>query len=147
MQEQLVSFETAKLLKEKGFDVECRTYFDEKKFKQKPVKFFGELNANALTVWSDKLKKNISANLISCPTQSLAQKWLREIHHIMIQIDFNSIPLTEKEYGYGVFILSNINDIDETKWEWHVLDITDIWYKSYDEALEVGIVEALKIIQ
>lgn len=101
MQEYLISFETAKLAKEKGFNIEVKTYFDFKKFGIKPVEFFGKLNANDLTKWDDDLRQNTSANYISAPTQSLLQKWLREKHKIILiinyQYEYDSTP-----YSYWI---------------------------------------------
>ena len=58
--EDYVSFEIAKLLKEKGFDGECDYWYGE----------YGEICC--------------SPSVISvecwCPSQSLTLKWLREVH-------------------------------------------------------------------
>ena len=94
MKEQLISFETAKLAKEKGFNIEVKTYFDIKKFGDKPCEFYGRLNANDYNSWDDKLKKNINAGYISAPTQSLLQKWFREVHNCHVEVVFHS-PLDD----------------------------------------------------
>lgn len=65
--EHYVDFETAKLLKEKGFNMSIRTFYDiEKK----------EIGDEAPWNW------NISALRYSCPTTHFALKWLREEHNI-----------------------------------------------------------------
>ena len=71
---------------------------------------------------------------LSVPPQSIAQKWLRENHSIHIAVDFN-------QYGRWYYRLYDIEDYDflsETE--------VDKIYKSYEEALEAGIEEALKHI-
>lgn len=63
MTEELVTLETAKLLKEKGF--QQRKYF---------------INVSTL---------HHCYKYLSVPPQSIAQKWLRENHSIHIAVDFN----------------------------------------------------------
>ena len=65
MKEQLVSLETAKLAKEKGFNIKCVNYYNYND---------GTLNFIATT----------TEELLYAPTQSLLQKWLREKHSIIV---------------------------------------------------------------
>ncbi len=84
--EDYVSFELAKLLREKGFNEVCRTWY------------FGEdrINNNIL-IPKDKLlfasdifdgaKKNSCIgypNAVTAPTLQMAMKWLREVHNLCI---------------------------------------------------------------
>lgn len=69
--EDYVSFETAKLLKEKGFDEPTTGTYHENGF-------FEHININR---WNSKF-----ITLISAPTLQMAIKWLREIHHIHIEV-------------------------------------------------------------
>ena len=66
--EDFVSFEIAKLLKEKGFDIPCRQAY-----------FNGSLVDYTMYGFCD-------GELLDCPSQSLALKWLREVHNIYIDI-------------------------------------------------------------
>lgn len=68
LRDELISFETAKLAKEKGFDVECERYFDETG---------GMWTYNN---WGDGLRDGAYWR----PTQSLLQKWLREKYNIEV---------------------------------------------------------------
>lgn len=90
--EDYVSYETAKLLKEKGFDWECKT-----------MKFFPEPDYD-----------QESPDGVYAPTIQMAMKWLREVHNIFIDIAFrfsrnadNDINFSyyaekyENYYGYG----------------------------------------------
>lgn len=63
--EDYVSFKTAKLLKERGFDWECKT----RKFYPEP-----EYDAE-------------SPNGVYTPTLQMAMKWLREVHKIHISVE------------------------------------------------------------
>lgn len=73
IEEDYVSFETAKLLKEKGFDV--------------PV--IRGISSNKLVYTLDELKdfnSKLSA-YVSQPTLQMAMKWLREIHNMHIMVN------------------------------------------------------------
>ena len=75
--EDYISFETAKLLKEKGFDVYVRSYYEKNEYKTKEE--FSE--NNALWNW------NISSFRYSAPTLQMAMKWLREVYNIDIWVE------------------------------------------------------------
>lgn len=79
MQEQLITFDTAKLAREKGFiHVKANCYGDNMCY-QLPK---GEL-LNAL-------KGNTVSGYILAPTQSLLQKYIREIRGVHIEIHRNT---------------------------------------------------------
>ena len=69
IQEDYVSFETAKLLKEKGFDEECYTCYviDE-------IQHYDYKSRNS----------ELIEGVISAPTQQMAMRYLREVHNIDI---------------------------------------------------------------
>lgn len=134
MQEKVISFETAKLAKEKGFDVEIKYYYDFKKFGEKSVEFFGKLNANRLTKWDEELRENIHAEYISAPTQSLLQKWLREVHKLHINPAYDHIR------NNGTYLLWFF---DENK---KYSDVWDNQYQTYEKALEIGLQEGLRLV-
>lgn len=68
IEEDYVSFEIAKLLKEKGFDCKCLLYYNE----------YGQLMP----------VKHLS-NYLKCPTLQMAIKWLRETYNIHIVLSPN----------------------------------------------------------
>ena len=72
--EDYVCFETAKLLKEKGFDEKCRALYT---FWVDEVE--GPKEDNAET-W------NVEPKYFSAPTLQMAMKWLREVHNVFIRI-------------------------------------------------------------
>ena len=120
MKEQLISFETAKLAKEKGFipseGITCKSYLQD-----------GRVGYQ--TIWDLDLKHACLEDHIIAVTQSLLQKWLREVHNIHL------------------IAYKNIN-IDGYDWCFITTDgITNInSYKTYEEAYEIGLQEALKLI-
>lgn len=80
IQEVYVSFEVAKLLKEKGFDESCRTYYQDGKFVDIVCTQFYQWNSKSLF------------GQISAPTHQMVMAWLREKYNIYISIwpDFPS---------------------------------------------------------
>ena len=69
--EDYVSFETAKLLKEKGFDESTIMRYDSN----------GEISSDGRYGHYNSLKK---FDFISAPTLQMAMKWLREVHNLEI---------------------------------------------------------------
>ena len=70
--EDYVSFETAKLLKEKGFDGICRTAYET-------ITNEHEVEQCSLSSWG-------KLNQAKRPTLQMAMKWLREVYNIDIMV-------------------------------------------------------------
>lgn len=112
IQEAYVSFETAKLLKEKGFDEYCpKSYF----------KIDKTLKESGFSEWE-------KVNEIKAPTQSLAMKWLREVHHLAINIGWTELPNDEEKWYCIVISMNNSGIYRESTY--HI---------TYEEACEVAI--------
>ena len=147
MEERLISKETAVLAKEKGFDVEVRSYFDFKKFGDKSVEFYGKLDANNLMIWNVELAKNIPANYISAPSQALLQKWLREKHNLYICI---SAEFYKTGINHTLQILCYNPNLSES--DYYDNDkCTGMYgdnaeFNTYEEALEFGLQKALTFV-
>lgn len=123
MEEQLVSLEVAKLLKEKGFDEYCENIY--------------RIDTEQLM---KTFRKNSTLPRVCCsvPTQSLAQKWLRERGNLHISIYNNA-----SGYGYeitkadnGTHISNDMNDGPNSGGLWD----------TYEGALEAGLLETLKLV-
>ena len=74
MKEDYVSLETAKLLKEKGFDENCAALYDlrDGAFMEKQTGYvFNNYQ------WD---------NFITAPTLQMAMKWLREVHNRYVEV-------------------------------------------------------------
>jgi len=171
MQEQLIKFETAKKLKEKGFDWKSTHYYvlDVKPFKSTGIaqQHLTPIENNTNIVQYVKVGKN-QAHIASAPTQSLAQKWLREVYDIHIEVGRNKFMNLGKSY-YCYFIYdagqeehnntgiakvldlayrkSNNISLEEKDLLFDTLMIEHgIAFKTYEEALEAAIKEATEII-
>lgn len=123
MEEQRISFETAILAKDKGYDiVEYNHAFNP----NTGYKLEGHVVTSLLYAEPD-----LSKHLFR-PTQSLLQKWLREVHDIDVIIN------TLRNQGNKDY-QTHISSLKETtKGEYY--------HKTYEEALEVGLQEALKLL-
>lgn len=130
-----VTFETAKLAKEKGFN-EPSTHIYTIGFggikEDKTVRKFGNYEDNDKLLQPVTLSKG-QLHLALAPTQSLLQKWLREVHDIDIII--NTYRSQDNKW-YKFFISEKSKD---------VLKSDD--YKSYEDSLEDGLFEGLKRVE
>lgn len=128
MEEQLISFETAKLAKEKGFDAPVLEFYDYEGIITKNTYDSNGYDYNQIA-YSKQIGHDSTYNT-SAPTQSLLQKWLRDTH----KINCYNMP----------------NDFDRNHWHCKVNSNTRDFYvkhsDSYEEALEFGLLEALKLI-
>ena len=126
MEDTRVTFETSKLAKEKGFPQEPN------RRKVPYYNYKGEFNGDVTDFLRKYLREEDTSDVesVSAPTQSLLAKWLREQHNIHL------------------IAYKNIN-IDGYDWCFITTDgITNInSYKTYEEAYEIGLQEALKLIQ
>ena len=120
--EDYVSFEIAKLLKEKGFDEYCWCWYEEDGYLRESNDDFGVQSNSDHVVDDDEFN-------CSAPTPQMAMKWLMEVHKIFIEISV-SIDLNGK-YHYRYFILNK-----ECK---YVIDIEDQMFDTYEEACEAAI--------
>lgn len=141
MIEQLISFETAKLAKEKKFNIET----------------YGKCWIKTLDgrIIHNSERKNIPEDdrhttFLMQPTQSLLQRWLRETHKIFVSVDF----IVENTNGMAYIKYDNepikytltVEYITKSNiWDYLEHDFDD--FETYEEALEKGLYEALKHIK
>jgi hypothetical protein len=130
MQDQLITFETAKLAKEKGFDWKVNQNFmetDDGNFHPD----CGDGDSEMMV-----LNHNAYARMYSRPTQSLLQKWLREKHDVFIGIEEGTNPS-------NYYSVIRNKKTPYTSYRHYI----PMWGDTYEEALEKGLQESLKIIQ
>ena len=128
--EDYVSYETAKLLKEKGFDGICRTAYET-------ITNEHEVEQCSLSSWG-------KLNQAKRPTLQMAMKWLREVHKLFITIEIKGDPRKQDfiyfKWSVAKYSSAQINRIDNG------LDKPeDYWIAPYEEdetyerACEAGI--------
>ena len=119
--EDYVSFETAKLLKEKGFD------------ENTPVNYFvGDDKPRGCVVGEMIYHKRLEedTHLIACPTLQMAMKWLRELLHLEIYLEHDTIQENNNWwYQIGKYTKGFINIEHESSSD----------YATYEEACEAAI--------
>lgn len=119
MKEDYVSFEIAKLLKEKGFREWCREcYGTDVRHNGVSISFDEELDlkdegrGDEIEYVEGGIMHNISCNnsgkdMYAAPTLSIAMKWLREIHNIDICICIESDNHGNCFNGYVTIVYNN----------------------------------------
>lgn len=123
MEDQRISYETAKLAKEKGFTTPLTSYSEvfyssEGKLRGAPYR---------VAIEEDELE---------APTQSLLQKWLREKHRIYVE---SLMYIEESLYKFEFLIKTDRN------YELYI-EKEENNFSSYEKALEGGLFESLKLI-
>ena len=137
MKEQKVSFKTAKLAKEKGFNWECTDGYGSE-----GTEYFLEDYEDGDILFDNwnHLEYGYESDRICCisaPTQSLLQKYLREKYGIIVTSD-PVIGLSDLKYSYNIYKKDNL---------WRITKFTAKQWDIYEEALEDGLIEALKLIK
>lgn len=134
MEEQLISFETAKLAKEKGFNWKVLYHYRDSDI----------INNGALYNFNNKEEQALwNIELISASTQSLLQRWLREEHNCIVE-PYYLKDLLETKITFKATV-----DYYKNDWSGELNDEPDFYsneYNTYEEALEEGLIAALKLI-
>lgn len=152
MKEQLIELETAKLAKEVGFNVLCLNLHGED---------LGYMGVHKV----DNCNQMNAKDQFSAPTQSLLQKWLREEKKMEVTV----VPVFRDKCGYDSFkrdgyafdimqiepcqflTWADFNRCAEDRDEEQKEYPEDEWCLSpsvstYEQALEAGLVEGLKLV-
>ena len=117
--EQEISFNTAVLAKEKGFE---QKHIEEHYLKDE------NLDTSNMA-WQNGL------SLGSAPSQSVLQKWLREKHNIPIAVDFKLDKHPKLNYFSLIYDVKN----------YHIIHVKKL-HDTYEKALEESLFKALTLI-
>lgn len=149
MKDELISFETAKLAKEKGFigiKSQANNWYYENGDIHNEKNIRGYKGLKGWNAWEATQGVRWDA-----PTQSLLKRWLRDNDvDITIITNFkNSSTSINKSYRVGIVYIKN--NLIETFFlrpkSDSILDkVLFTEFKTYEDALEYGLKEALKII-
>ena len=124
MQEQLISFETAKLAKEKGFIEACFH------------KFHKDTNGNYEESFIINNIHDHVVEIYNRPSQTTLQKWLMEKHKLIVIVGYN-YEYDSTPYTYWIYKENESNPINQWVNDLH----------TYEDALELGLQETLKLIK
>lgn len=146
MQEQLISLKTAKLAKEKGFNLNSHAFYgcDNPVGNTKPNKLILRSWEPWTKFGSDDSSQE-GTTIYSAPIQSLLQKWLREDYGIHITIELQDTT-TEYYWSFGITTSYVREFCDEDFTDQAKTVYNHQQYSTYEEALEAGLYEALKLI-
>lgn len=136
MKDTLIAFETAKLAKAKGFDIRSDIFYSEKyglcQEGEESLMIFSHPVSNKYEYIYDVNSEFNEGERFLAPTQSLLQKWLREKHQLNLSVSFY-------DDGKSKYWTCRLHDGSDTQ---RYICGKDI----YEDALEIGLVEALKSI-
>lgn len=136
MEDRLISIQTARLAREKGFHEEVKDYLLAEP-EDRDESIYG--NSQYKHDFNSGKKNSSGEPLISAPTQALLQKWLRERHRIHIAINGlynNNIMIA---YTFDICL------VDANPYKEGVHSV--MTYPTYEEALETALKQALNKIQ
>ena len=142
MEDEIVSFETAMLLKEKGFNEPCSYYYENNDL-YKLGYYHGD--GTGFVRNNSPIDGRFLCEKMQCtaPTQSLAQKWLRETRNIT----FNANPHSND--GKIIYVVT-IKVISSNKYiDFNVMmDASNkaTMFDNYEDAIEAGLKYCLKSI-
>ena len=135
IEESYVSFDTAKMLKEAGFDVECDWFYINN----------GSVETGIVVRSTSLRDHNMATGFLSRPTQALAARWLREVNGIHVSSNI---------------FMDSANDADgKTVDEWtfwsydlfdnsgRIIEESDDRYDRYEESIEAGLKHSLELIK
>jgi len=128
IEEAYVSFETAKLLKEKGFDsndVGSFGGFYSERCYESGYGVITQSGQEVGIVYDDLTNSELDHDKYLRPTQQMAMRWLREVHHLLIKIIWT---------GYEGLFSWDIDNMYNGDWK-----NIDKEYSSYEEAVEESI--------
>lgn len=148
--EQFIELPTAKLAKQAGFDWECPTFYTETfdyTNQEGTGKFEFRRNDN-LRYTNPNDDRNSFVNhkgtlleykfeMYSAPTQSVLQRWLREVKNIQVWSEFHN-QIAKTKSGWIVcfgFFSDNFVEVDYLS-----------GYRTYEAALEAGLQKCLTLL-
>ena len=148
--DQVISLETAKLAKQKGFNAGVKGNYveylktnksDNPSFRTKK----GEVTYDSdYFINNDKMcdYSNENYTMYAAPTQSLLAKWLRDVHDIQVYAYSHTIRDPHPKMGTAKYrdYVAHVNEKE-------INDARDEEYQTYEAALEAGLKYALNTLK
>lgn len=126
IKEAYCSFEVAKLLKEKGFDEPCRSYFIDNVDYIDSSYSIKELIDLELGVW-EMLR----------PTHQMALAWLREKHNILISLIPKEVKVGVDKLCYAIYRITE--DVYTLLYTGYINNLVDSYEKAVEAALKYSL--------
>lgn len=138
--EQYISLETARLAKEKGFNLQQDMFYNA---------------GSGFKLQSDPILRTGVDEWIEAPSQAVLAKWLRAEHFIYITVERCVIGSDEWDFGYVIDYLPKEHHEEKRRVGFFLekksfednypYSYTGAWY-TWEEAFEKALIEALKLI-
>ena len=138
--DEMVSFEAAKLLKQVGFDVPCRRFYDTETDDPDMEWTINLWNHGAM-----QRNSNLLNTEYACCTQQMALRFLREEYHFHIEIRFTNIQIFDNKMVipkyYGI-----IYNLDTGRWIWESTLVREyiIGFDTFEEAVDFMIKKCIE---
>jgi hypothetical protein len=146
LKEQRITLETAKLAKQKGYNVHGYGSYTEYLINQIDPSYPNGGGAFGMTKGEIETNSDYFANnwevtdytcesyaMYAAPTQSLLARWLREVHNIQVYVNSHTKNADGKYRDY----IAHVNGRE-------INDPRDSEFQTYEEAMEVGLYVALE---
>jgi hypothetical protein len=143
MNEQLITFGTAKLAKEKGFDIISEYFYPDESWNQ------NDRIINCIEVgYNDTAQligndSNGFGDITIVVSQSILQRWLREVHKIYIELIIDGWGSDDEVTDLNLCYRAFIWEVGKPKPHHN----SDLGAHKYETILEVALYEALKLIK
>jgi hypothetical protein len=129
MKDEITTFETSELAKKKRFDWVGKAYHSDGSFQNREI----------LTNYNHKFFIDGDNYLITAPTQSLLNKWLREIHGYYVII----IPTITSNWTFKILNILKKDTMEVPPYK----NVSGEDFSTFEDALEKGLQEILKAIK
>ena len=133
IEESCVSFDTAKLLKEVGFDIPCRGIYVTDRTGYYEFREYDNKQTTDDLCWDSE--DGFQYEYLA-PTQALADKWLREVYNVAIYSLYDD-DMEQWFYVVDAFTKNPVINGFQSGSE----------YDDYESAFEGGLQEAIKLIK
>lgn len=140
--DEIVTYEVAKLAKEKGFPQEVSRWRDFTSPSRNYYNHKGELNGDCLEIIKCICRKEevpIELQTIAAPTQSLLQRWLREEKDVQIIITPSLDELGAWRWGHYGWVVYIYNEYQPIYYSRFNRDNFCTYEKSLEDALKYAL--------
>ena len=138
IKEDYVSFETAKLLKEKGFNLYEVSEWVAKPQDKSTLERDSFPTLEDFRESEDFIELPITSYHYPLITLQTTLKWLREVHKTFIQIDYDYYENDGFYYGYSIVKINTLDDNGEV-----LTEIGGKMFETYEKACEEAIAYCL----
>jgi hypothetical protein len=132
--EEYVSFDTAKLLKEAGWDIPTRGIYRTNR--NGDYRFVEYDRKSSLSNCTRCLTDGFAYEYLA-PTQALAARWIREVYKLQV---LSNCECDTMKWYYAIYDIDMIDPVRD-------IHFSEDNYDTYEQAMEAGLQRAVKMIK